>query len=66
VQNIIIEPRASLLIGKPLYLRIPVTLKTLQNDASVHNLPRNTPAMPMVASAAKHKLSGFFLPGHFA
>ncbi|WP_139326690.1 hypothetical protein [Pseudomonas flexibilis] len=38
---------------------------TLQNDALVHNLARNTPAMPMVASAATHKLSGFFMPGSF-
>ncbi|ELQ8316648.1 MULTISPECIES: hypothetical protein [Pseudomonadaceae] len=38
----------------------------LQNDAVVHNLSRNTPAMPMVASAATHKLSGFFMPGSFS
>jgi hypothetical protein len=38
----------------------------LQNDALVHNLSRNTPAMPMVASAATHKLSGFFMPDCFS
>jgi hypothetical protein len=38
----------------------------LQNTAVVHNLSRNTPAMPMVASAATHKLSGFFMPGSFS
>ncbi|MDG6399673.1 hypothetical protein QCD79_06675, partial [Pseudomonas quasicaspiana] len=47
----------------PLVTAVP---NILQNRASVHNLSRNTPAMPMVASAAKHKLSGFFMPGSFS
>lgn len=36
----------------------------LQNHAALHSLSRNTPAMPMAASAATHKLSGFFMTGH--
>lgn len=38
----------------------------LQNTAVMHTLSCNTPAMPMVASAATHKLSGFFMPGSFS
>ena len=48
---------------RPLIAAVP---NTLQNDTAMPNLPRNTPAMPMVASAAKHKLSGFFMPGSFS
>ena len=47
----------------PLITAVP---NFLQNDALVNNLSRNTPAMPMVASAATHKLSGFFMPGSFS
>lgn len=47
----------------PLIITAP---NPLQNAAVVHTLTRNTPAMPMVASAATHKLSGFFMPGSFS
>ena len=47
----------------PLIITVP---NPLQNTAMVHNLSRNTPAMPMVASAATHKLSGFFMSGSFS
>jgi len=47
----------------PLIITVP---NPLQNAAVVHTLSRNTPAMPMVASAATHKLSGFFMPGSFS
>lgn len=36
--------------------------KNLQSVAVMPSLARNTPAMPMVALAAKHKLRGFFCP----
>lgn len=49
--------------ANPLIITVP---NPLQNDAVMHNLSRNTPAMPMVASAATHKLSGFFMPGSFS
>ncbi|WP_223415954.1 MULTISPECIES: hypothetical protein [unclassified Pseudomonas] len=49
------------LANPPIYL----SAKNLQSEAVEPSLARNTPAMPMVASAAKHKLSGFFLPGVF-
>jgi hypothetical protein len=44
---------------------IEPSAKNLQTNAVEPSLARNTPAMPMVASAAKHKLRGFFLPGAF-
>ena len=37
----------------------------LQRHVIVPNIISNTPAMPMVASAAMHKLSGFFMRGTF-
>lgn len=49
--------------ANPLIITVP---NPLQNAALVHTLSRNTPAMPMVASAATHKLSGFFMPGSFS
>lgn len=49
--------------ANPLIITVP---NPLQNTAAVHTLSRNTPAMPMVASAATHKLSGFFMPGSFS
>jgi hypothetical protein len=47
------------------YPLIDLSAKNLQSEAVLPSLRRNTPAMPIVASAAKHKLSGFFLPGVF-
>lgn len=49
--------------ANPLIITVP---NPLQNAAVVHTLQRNTPAMPMVASAATHKLSGFFMSGSFS
>jgi hypothetical protein len=40
-------------------------VKALQKAGRLPNLCGNTPAMPLVASAAKHKLCGFFMPGTF-
>jgi hypothetical protein len=48
---------------KQVFPPIDVTVKNLQISDVVPSLARNTPAMPRVASAAKHKLRGFFLPG---
>jgi hypothetical protein len=39
--------------------------KVLQKVGRLPNLRRNTPAMPLVASVAKHKLCGFFMTGTF-
>ena len=40
-------------------------IKSLQKTGPLPNLCGNTPAMPLVASVAKHKLCGFFMPGAF-
>jgi hypothetical protein len=45
------------LIGRP--------IKALQKGTQLPNLCGNTPAMPLAASVAKHKLCGFFMPGVF-
>ena len=37
----------------------------LQKNGQLTSLCGNTPAMPLVASVAKHKLCGFFMPGIF-
>lgn len=66
--------RARLYIGnlpglqtvKDAYPLITAVPNILQTDAVLHNLSCNTPAMPMVASAATHKLSGFFMLGSFS
>ncbi|SDT46393.1 hypothetical protein SAMN04490182_4779 [Pseudomonas cedrina] len=39
--------------------------KALQKPGPLPNLCGNTPAMPLAASVAKHKLCGFFMPGAF-
>ncbi|MGL5998300.1 MAG: hypothetical protein ACRC1I_17600 [Pseudomonas proteolytica] len=42
---------------------VGVAPKALQKPGQLHNLLGNTPAMPLVAPATKHKLCGFFMPG---
>lgn len=42
------------------FRHLDTTLSTLLIGSSVHILPRHTPAMPMVASAASGVLGGFF------
>jgi len=49
-------------IGFVTFPRVGQALKTLPSCPVLPILSRNTPAMPMAASAAMHKLSGFFLP----
>lgn len=60
------RPQGCKCSGKTAFALITAMPNILQISAAVPNLSRNTPAMPMVASAAKHKLSGFFMPGSFS
>lgn len=58
-------PMAAKPTYKTAYSLIIAVPNILQNEAAVHSLSRNIPAMPTVASATMHKLSGFFYGRQF-
>ncbi len=58
-------PMAAKPTYKTAYSLIIAVPNILQNEAAVHSLSRNIPAMPTAASATMHKLSGFFYDRQF-
>jgi hypothetical protein len=49
----------------PVFSPLSAPPRALQKPGQLHNLLGNTPAMPLVAPATKHKLCGFFMPAGF-